>query len=81
MNFAQNRKYIEDKFLEAEYDKATGISSEEIKSNLYAMTAEKDEGEPEQIFRARLYAYILDNARFSMNTKTPFPIMLDFGID
>ena len=81
MNFAENRKYIEDKFYEAEYDKSTGISAEEIRSNLHKMMAEKDDGEPEQIFRARLYAYVLDNVCFSMNTKTTFPIMLDFGID
>lgn len=81
MSFADNRQYIEDKFYKAKYDNSTGIPSETIRTELHKMIDAKDENEPEQLFRARLYAYVLDNARLSMNTKTPFPIMIDFGID
>ena len=81
MSFADNRQYIEDKFYKAKYDNSTGIPSETIRTELHKMIDAKEENEPEQLFRARLYAYVLDNARLSMNTKTPFPIMIDFGID
>jgi len=81
MNFAKNREYIEDKFYKAEFDCSTGVSAETIRKELHKMIDEKDENEPEQLFRARLYAYVLDNAQLSMNTKTPFPIMINFGID
>ena len=81
MNFAENRQYIDDKFFKAEFDSTTGIPAETIRTELHKMIDEKDETEPEQLFRARLYAYVLDNAQLSMNTKTPFPIMMNVGID
>lgn len=61
-----------------DYDETTGLSDEEIKKGLSALS-EKLKNEPRQIIKARLFEYILDNTRIDVNDNDYFVGIYSWG--
>ena len=79
-NFNNNRKYIENEFEMAVFDKNTGLSAEDLAKHLQEIQSEKTET-PRQIVCANAYAYILDNVQLQINEYTPFSVKFNIGVD
>ena len=79
-SFEKNRKYIENEFEMAFFDKNTGLSAEEIAKHLQEIQLSKTDT-PRQIVCANAYAYILDNVqlRFDLLILQILCINQDFG--
>ena len=79
LNFDVDRKYIENEFQMAVFDKSTGLSSEEVAEKLREMQNGKSE-RPRQLVCADMYAFILDNAQLEINEHTPFSVKMNIGV-
>ena len=79
-NFEMSRKFIENEFQNASYDKSTGMEASELLEKLREMNAAHTD-EQRQIMCAQAYAYLLDNVQLEINEHTPFAVKMNFGID
>jgi formate C-acetyltransferase len=80
LNFEENRKYIENEFEMAAFDKKTGLTVDELTEYLKNVQA-NDTDTPRQIVCANAYAYLLDNVQLEINEHTPFSVKLNIGVD
>ena len=79
-NFTVDRKYIENEFEKAVFDKSTGLSTDELILNLRRMQA-SSQGIPRPIACANIYSYLLDNVQLEINEHTPFSVKINIGVD
>ena len=79
--FAENRKFIENEFENASFDKATGKSAEELFSELMKMQDESGDLLDRERFCAEAYAYLLRNMQLEINEHTPFSVKFNIGVN
>ncbi len=80
-NFFENRKFIENEFENAKFDESTGKSVEELENALIKWQEESTFDEDREEFCAKIYAYLLKNARLEINERTPFSVKFDIGVE
>ena len=78
--FNENRKYIENEFEMAVFDKQTGLSADKLTKHLQNIQS-SDSNIPRQILCAEAYAYLLDNVQLEINEHTPFSVKFNIGIE
>ncbi len=79
-NFLQNRKYIENEFENATFDRSTGLDANILFESLKKIQ-ETNVDEPRQIVCAKAYSYLLDNVQLQINAHTPFAVKINTGVD
>lgn len=79
-SFNENRKYIENAFEEAVYDRSTGLDADILFAELKKIQ-ETETDEPRQLVCAKAYAYLLDNVQLEINEHTPFSVKINTGVE
>lgn len=79
-SFHENRPLIENEFENAKFDKSTGLDANELFERLSEMQA-ADTDSPRPIFRAKAYAWFLQNVQLEINENTPFSVKFNIGVD
>lgn len=79
-SFFKNRKFIENEFENASFDKNTGKSAEELLDELMQMQDNSD-GLDREHFCAEAYAYLLRNMQLEINEYTPFSVKFNIGVN
>ena len=79
--FADNRKFVENEFENAQFDESTGKSAELLFAELSKMQDESVEISDRERFCAKAYAYLLRNMQLEINEHTPFSVKFNIGVD
>lgn len=79
-NFYENRRFIENEFEMAFFDKQTGLDTEELIKYLKNVQSQET-NKPRRIVCAETYAFLLDNVQLEINEHTPFSVKLNIGVD
>ncbi len=69
--FIQDRPYLERKFKEQVCDPASGLDNEILKKNIMEL-AEKLEGQPHEIIKAKAFEYVCENVMIDVNPRDFF---------
>lgn len=77
--FSENRKFVEHEFENAQWNVETGMSPKDIEKELERMYEQNEESIP--LLRAKMHAFILDNAQIEINPKTPFSAKINIGVN
>lgn len=79
-NFASDRKYIENEFEQAAFDKSTGLSPEDLILCLREIQ-ESQCDIPRPLVCANAYSLVLNNVQLEINEHTPFSVKINIGVD
>lgn len=79
-SFEEERQWITNEFEEAVFDTSTGLSAEELYSQLQELQR-ASAGRPRQLVCAEAYAWLLDHVQLEMNLHTPFSVKINIGVD
>ena len=80
-SFLENRKFVENEFEHACFDETTGMSAEELFTELSKMQDESYDAPDRELFCAEAYAYLLRNMQLEINDRTPFSVKFNIGVD